>query len=162
MRLKLSDVVKTFGAHRVLDGVSLDVQTRALVLLGRSGSGKTTLLRILGGLEVPDAGSVDLDGETLDYSEGPLLAYRRRVATVFQSFNLFPHLTALANLTLPLVEVHHLSPEAARETAWTQLARFGLEAHAQKKPAALSGGQRQRVAIARALSIKPRLLLFDE
>ena len=162
MRLELSGVTKAFGEHRVLRDVSLDIETNALVLLGRSGSGKTTLLRVLGGLEKPDAGTITLDGQPLEFSDRALLAHRRRVATVFQSFNLFPHLTALANLTLPLEEVHGLSPEAAHDAAWTQLARFGLESHAQKKPAALSGGQRQRVAIARALSIKPRLLLFDE
>lgn len=162
MRLKLSGVVKSFGTHRVLDGLALDVESRALVLLGRSGSGKTTLLRVLGGLETPDAGTVEFGGEIVRFEERALLAYRRTVATVFQSFNLFPHLTALRNLTLPLEEVHRHSPDSAREAAMTQLKRFDLAAHAHKKPAELSGGQRQRVAIARALSIKPRLLLFDE
>jgi polar amino acid transport system ATP-binding protein len=162
MRLKLTGVVKTFGTHRVLEGISLDVETHALVLLGRSGSGKTTLLRVLGGLETPEAGTVEFAGEVVQFEEQALLKYRRTVATVFQSFNLFPHLTALRNLTLPLEEVHRHPPAAAHELAFTQLKRFGLEAHAHKHPAELSGGQRQRVAIARALSIKPRLLLFDE
>ena len=89
-------------------------------------------------------------------------AYRRTVGTVFQAYNLFPHLDALTNLTLPLEKVHGLSAAEARERALAQLARFRLEKHAAKMPAELSGGQRQRVAIARALSISPRLLLFDE
>src|SRR3954454_14912145 len=99
MRLKLDGIAKSFGTHRVLDGVSLEVETHALVLLGRSGSGKTTLLRILGGLETPDAGTVELNGERIIFDDEPLLKYRRSVSTVFQSFNLFPHLTALRNLT---------------------------------------------------------------
>src|SRR3954470_1715306 len=114
MRLKLDGIVKRFGEHRVLRGVSLEIETRALVLLGRSGSGKTTLLRILGGLETHDAGEITIGGETLTFDEPALLRYRRPVATVFQSFNLFPHLTALANLTLPLEQVHRFAPDAAR------------------------------------------------
>jgi polar amino acid transport system ATP-binding protein len=132
------------------------------VLIGPSGGGKSTLLRILGGLEHPDSGEVELDGERVVFTEEALLRHRRTVGTVFQAFNLFPHLTALQNITLPLEKVHGRTPAQAQETARQLLARFRLEAHAGKRPADLSGGQRQRVAIARALSSKPRLLLFDE
>src|SRR5205807_5970128 len=94
--------------------------------------------------------------------EEPLLEYRRTIGTVFQAFNLFPHLTALRNITLPLEKVHGHSPAEAVDIARQLLERFQLEKHSAKRPAELSGGQRQRVAIARAISIKPRLLLFDE
>jgi polar amino acid transport system ATP-binding protein len=116
----------------------------------------------LGGLEHPDAGEVELNGELVLFTEADLLKHRRTVGTVFQAFNLFPHLTALQNITLPLEKVHGRSPGQAQETARQLLAKFHLEDHAAKRPADLSGGQRQRVAIARAVSSKPRLLLFDE
>lgn len=164
MRLRIENLTKTFGPHRVLDGVSLEVENaRGLVFIGPSGGGKSTLLRILAGLETPDAGALWMDGEAVDFSdENRLRAHRRKIGVVFQAFNLFPHLSALANLTLPLEKVHLFSPEAAREKALAALRRFGLEAHAHKKPAALSGGQKQRVAIARAVAVRPRVLLFDE
>ncbi len=130
--------------------------------MGPSGGGKSTLLRIMGGLEHPDAGEVELDGERMMFNEEALLQHRRTVGTVFQAFNLFPHLTALQNITLPLEKVHGRTPAQAEETARQLLARFQLEAHAAKRPAELSGGQRQRIAIARAVSSKPKLLLLDE
>jgi polar amino acid transport system ATP-binding protein len=135
---------------------------RSLVLIGPSGGGKTTLLRVLAGLETPDQGEVELDGARIEFSEPDLLRYRRTVGVVFQAFNLFPHLTALENVTLPLEKVHGRSQNEAKDIARQLLRRFQLEAHAEKKPAALSGGQRQRIAIARAVAIKPRVLLFDE
>jgi polar amino acid transport system ATP-binding protein len=163
MNLRLRHLVKRFDGPLVLDGVSLSLDgARTLALIGPSGGGKSTLLRILGGLEHPDAGEVEWDGQRVLYTEAALLRHRRMVGTVFQAFNLFPHLTALQNITLPLEKVHGRSPAQAQETARQLLARFHLEAHAGKRPADLSGGQRQRVAIARALSSKPRLLLFDE
>lgn len=120
------------------------------------------MLRIIAGLEHPDSGTVKINGERVVFEEVPLRLHRRTIGTVFQAFNLFPHLTALENITLPLEKVHgHAAPEA-EDIARGLLARFRLESHADKRPAALSGGQRQRVAIARAISIKPRLLLFDE
>ena len=146
-----------------MDGVDLELEnTRALVLIGPSGGGKSTLLRVIAGLEYPDAGAVAINGERVVYEEEALLRHRRTIGTVFQAFNLFPHLTALENITLPLEKVHGHAPAAAAEIARQFLARFRLEKHAGKRPAELSGGQRQRVAIARAVSIKPRLLLFDE
>jgi polar amino acid transport system ATP-binding protein len=163
MKLKLAQISKSFGSHRVLDAVSLDLEkVRTLVLIGPSGGGKSTLLRIVAGLEFPDSGQIEINGERVIFQEESLLRHRRTIGTVFQAFNLFPHLTALENITLPLEKVHQHSPADAAEIARQFLTRFRLEKHAAKRPAELSGGQRQRVAIARAISIKPKLLLFDE
>ncbi len=163
MRLSISSLSKRYGRYQALDRLSLELQeTHSLVLIGPSGSGKTTLLRILAGLETPDAGEIRLDGAPIPVEEAALLRYRRTVGVVFQAFNLFPHLTALQNITLPLEKVHGYSPEEARSLAMGLLARFQLSPRANQKPAALSGGQRQRVAIARALAAKPRVLFFDE
>lgn len=162
MKLELRGLVKSFGAHRVLDGVTWQAEGHALVLIGPSGGGKSTLLRVLAGLEIPEAGSVSIDGQTLGRDEPSLRDHRRHIGVVFQAFNLFPHLTALENITLPLTRVHGLGRIEAEARAFEQLRRFQLADHAHKKPAQLSGGQRQRVAIVRAVAIKPRLLLFDE
>jgi polar amino acid transport system ATP-binding protein len=163
MKLRLDQVSKKFDGLPALETVSLALEkVRTLVLLGPSGGGKSTLLRIIAGLEYPDSGSVEINGEPVRFEEDLLLQHRRTIGTVFQAFNLFPHLTALRNITLPLEKVHGQRPEQAEEIARQLLARFRLEAHAEKRPAELSGGQRQRVAIARAVSIKPRLLLLDE
>jgi polar amino acid transport system ATP-binding protein len=163
MNLWLDRVTKSFDGQAVLNEVSLRLdQTHTLVLIGPSGGGKTTLLRIIAGLEHPDTGEVVINDEALIFEEESLLKHRRSVGTVFQAFNLFPHLTALQNVTLPLEKVHGYSPTEAGEIARQLLARFRLEGHTSKQPAELSGGQRQRVAIARAVAIKPKLLLFDE
>jgi len=163
LKLKISGLSKRFGSHQALADVSLELGgVHSLVLIGPSGGGKTTLLRILAGLETPDAGAVELNGERIQFTEAELHRYRKTVGVVFQAFNLFPHFTALENITLPLEKVHGQTSAAARETALQLLRRFQLDAHAEKKPAALSGGQRQRVAIARAVAIKPKVLLFDE
>ncbi len=164
MKLRLDGVRKAFAGKTVLDGISANFgDARAVVFIGPSGGGKSTLLRTIAGLEAPDAGGVTFDGEAVDYSsEEKLRAHRRRLGIVFQAFNLFPHLTALANITLALEKVHGHTPEQARETAMSTLRRFALDAHAMKRPAELSGGQKQRVAIARAIAAQPRLLLFDE
>jgi len=163
MKLKLQDISKRFDSHLVLDRVSLALEkVHTLVLIGPSGGGKSTLLRIIAGLEYPDSGVVEINGEPVVYQEENLLQHRRTIGTVFQAFNLFPHLTALENITLPLEKVHNHTRIEAEAIARDFLARFRLENHAHKRPAELSGGQRQRVAIARAVSIKPRLLLFDE
>ena len=163
MRLSLTGVVKRYHDIAALDGVSLQLsEARTIVLIGPSGGGKSTLLRILAGLEMPDQGGVKIDGEPLPVSEEQLIRYRRGVGTVFQAFNLFPHLTALENVTLPLVQAHGYARGSAQEYALALLRRFQLEAHAGKKPFELSGGQQQRVAIVRAVAVKPRFLLFDE
>lgn len=163
MRLEINDIAKFFGGQVALDGVSLSLpEIGTVALLGPSGGGKTTLLRILAGLEVPDSGEISLDNETLRFDEGYLLRHRRSIGTVFQSFNLFPHLSALRNISLPLEKVHGYPPGEAADYALELLARFRLAGHEFKTPAQLSGGQKQRVAIARAVAVKPRLLLFDE
>jgi polar amino acid transport system ATP-binding protein len=163
MKLSLHNVVKTFGTHTVLDQVSLELDgVHCLALIGPSGGGKSTLLRIVAGLEYPASGSVALNGTPIVYQDAALLRHRRSIGTVFQAFNLFPHLTALRNITLPLEKVHGRSPAEARELAEGTLRRFQLLDHAHKKPAELSGGQRQRVAIARAIAIKPQVVLLDE
>jgi polar amino acid transport system ATP-binding protein len=163
MKLRLERISKTFGSQLALDAVSLNLEkVHTLALIGPSGGGKSTLLRILAGLEFPDAGEVEINGEAMVFRNEMLLRHRRTVGTVFQAFNLFPHLTALENITLPLEKVQGHLPAEAADIARQFLSRFRLENHAGKKPAELSGGQRQRVAIARAVSFKPRLLLFDE
>ena len=163
MILQLSGVTKTFGSHRVLDDISLDLPAvRAFVLIGPSGGGKSTLLRLLAGLDRPDSGRILIDGALLPDDEDRLREYRCAVGTVFQAYNLFPHLSAIENIMLPLEKVHRLPRAEARARAIETLQRFHLAAHADKTPAQLSGGQKQRVAIARAVAIKPRLLLFDE
>lgn len=161
MIIDCAGLAKSFGSHHALKDASLRAEfAHTLVLIGPSGGGKSTLLRILAGLEFPDAGSVAINERRLEFSEESLAAYRRRLGIVFQSFNLFPHLTARENLLLPLEQVHRLPDAAAR--ADRVLERFRLTPHAAKKPAQLSGGQRQRVAIARALAIDPEFLLMDE
>jgi polar amino acid transport system ATP-binding protein len=163
MKLKATDLCKSFGQQVVLRNVNLDLEAvRSLALIGPSGGGKSTFLRIMAGLEIPDSGSLVMNDQEVVYREKELLAHRRTVGTVFQAFNLFPHLTAVQNITLPLEKVHRHQPRQARELAESILERFGLSEHGHKPPAQLSGGQRQRVAIARAISIKPKLLLFDE
>jgi polar amino acid transport system ATP-binding protein len=163
MRLDLTDISKSYGDHMVLDGISLSIpEMRTVAIMGPSGGGKSTLLRIIAGLEIPDKGILSFDGNTVQFDENYLLPYRRRIGVVFQSFNLFPHLTARENISLPLEKVHGYSPDDASAYALQLLARFQLAGHAHKTPAQLSGGQKQRVAIARAVAIKPRLLLFDE
>ena len=163
MRLRATDLCKSFGDQTVLQKVNLDLEeVHALALIGPSGGGKSTLLRIMAGLDKPDSGSLHLNDREVIYREKELMAHRRSVGTVFQAFNLFPHLTALQNITLPLEKVHQHKPPEARRIAEEILERFQLLEHSHKPPAQLSGGQRQRVAIARAISIKPKLLLFDE
>ncbi|QJE98727.1 amino acid ABC transporter ATP-binding protein [Luteolibacter luteus] len=163
MKLEITGLTKRYGTQAALDGLDLMVEGgRVLVLVGPSGGGKSTFLRILGGLEMPDAGKLVIRGEELPRAESGLLAYRRRNGFLFQQFNLFPHLDALRNLTLPLEEVHGMKPQQAKETAEAALDRFGLLGHAHKRPAQLSGGQQQRVGIARAVAAKPEILFLDE
>ena len=163
MKLNLDRITKNFGPHRVLDGVSLAFDNvHSLVFIGPSGGGKSTLLRVMAGLQTPDSGALEINGEPVHFDEPSLHRHRRTIGVVFQSYNLFPHLSALANITLPLEKVHARPPAEARAIAMDTLRRFKLDDHAHKKPAELSGGQQQRIAIARAIAIKPRLLLFDE
>ncbi|MGL4904556.1 MAG: amino acid ABC transporter ATP-binding protein, partial [Cetobacterium sp.] len=127
-----------------------------------SGGGKSTLLRILAGLETLDKGKISLNEEVIPEVEEELHEYRKGIGVVFQAFNLFPHLTALKNIVLPLQKVHQISEDESFNRAEKLLTRFGLYEHKEKYPHQLSGGQQQRVAIVRALSLKPKVLLLDE
>ncbi|MGY8687451.1 MAG: amino acid ABC transporter ATP-binding protein, partial [Verrucomicrobiales bacterium] len=166
MRLKLEGLEKRYGAQRALREIDLELgpDLSSLVLIGPSGGGKSTLLRILGALESPTSGAAVLDAHRNDAEtqESTLRETRRRHGYLFQSFNLFPHLTALRNITLPLVKVHGRSEADAEARARACLERFNLGDHAHKRPAELSGGQQQRVGIARAIAHKPQLLILDE
>jgi polar amino acid transport system ATP-binding protein len=163
MKLEFDAITKRYGGHTVLDAITAQLEfPHVLALLGPSGGGKSTLLRVIGGLESPETGSLTIDGQRVPTGEKSLRTFRSNIGTVFQSWNLFPHLDALANIMLPLTAVHGLAPEAARDRSLELLERLHLTGHAHKRPAELSGGQRQRVAIARAVAIHPRLLLLDE
>ncbi len=167
--VEASGLTKAFGDNVVLRGIDLVVARGDIVsLLGQSGGGKSTLLRCLNLLERPDGGTVRVSGETtyhdgrVQLSGAQLVALRRRVGMVFQQFNLFPHLTAIENIVLPLVQGLGLTKDEAAERAERGLERVGLRGKALCYPETLSGGQQQRVAIARALALRPLLLLFDE
>ncbi len=163
MNLRIDRLNLSFGRKPILKNLSLETgDTRVLAIVGPSGGGKSTLLRTLAGLLLPSSGSIEWDGEPMSFLERDLRAYRKTVGTVFQAYNLFPHLTASENIALPLREVHGLSREEARSRARISLERFHLGPQAEQKPGTLSGGQCQRVAIARALSYEPRRLFFDE
>ena len=162
--LDVSGVWKSFDEHPVLRGIDLRVELhQAVVLIGASGSGKSTLLRCVNGLESVDAGRIVLDGEVeVSDPRVDLDKVRRRVGIVFQSYNLFPHMTVLDNVMLAPRKVAKVSADQARSEAMTLLERFGLAAKAGDYPDRLSGGQAQRVAIVRALAMQPELMLFDE
>jgi polar amino acid transport system ATP-binding protein len=163
MKLELRGVTKRFGDHTIVANLSATLEfSHTLVLIGPSGGGKSTLLRLFAGLIAPDAGTILFDGEDVPTDESSLRAYRARLGIVFQAYNLFPHLSALDNICLPLTSVQGLSRPAAVDQAMAVLERFKLANHARKRPAALSGGQCQRVAIARAIAIQPRVLMLDE
>jgi len=154
---------KHFGALHVLRGVDLSVAERELVfIIGPSGSGKSTLLRCLNRLEEPSAGRVMVDGIDMLDPRTDINHARQRIGMVFQSFNLYPHMTALGNVTLALRKVAGKSRAAAEELGRAALARVGLADRAGHTPGQLSGGQQQRVAIARAIALEPRVMLFDE
>ncbi|MCF3933542.1 amino acid ABC transporter ATP-binding protein [Acuticoccus sp. M5D2P5] len=161
--LELIALHKSYGPLDVLKGIDLKVKPGEMVfLIGPSGSGKSTLLRCCNRLEEPTSGAVIVEGEDITAPSVDLNKARRRIGMVFQSFNLYPHKTALGNVTLALVKVSRLSRAAAREKAMAALADVGLADKAAAYPAELSGGQQQRVAIARALALEPKVMLFDE
>jgi polar amino acid transport system ATP-binding protein len=163
MTLRIESLTRSFDGVAALDRLSLHATgVRILVLIGPSGGGKSTFLRILGGLESRDSGTIEINGKVLGHDPSRLLAYRRRNGFLFQQFNLFPHFTALRNVSLPLEVVHRRSAGEAREMAEQCLERFGLLDHGHKLPAQLSGGQQQRVAIARAVAVRPEILFLDE
>ena len=161
--LQVENLRKSFGREVVLDSVSFDVpEGSATVLIGASGSGKSTLLRCINLLDQIDDGAIFLDSEEITNPEIDIDKTRRKIAMVFQAFNLFPHKTVRENITLAPTIVHGLSKSAANERADYLLKRFGLYEKADQYPDRLSGGQQQRVAIIRALAINPRVLLLDE
>lgn len=161
--LSVESLRKSFGTELVLDGVSFDVaENSATVLIGASGSGKSTLLRCINLLEGIDDGAIHLDGEEITNPEIDVDKTRRKIAMVFQAFNLFPHMTVRENITLAPTIVHKLSRDEANERAEKLLKRFGLYEKSDQYPDRLSGGQQQRVAIIRALAVNPRVLLLDE
>jgi polar amino acid transport system ATP-binding protein len=171
--VQVIDAHKRFGRLEVLRGVSLDVQrAEVVVLLGPSGSGKTTVLRCINHLEALQSGRIYVDGELVGYREKdgrlvedrePEIARKRAaIGMVFQRFNLFPHLSALSNITEAPIRVKNLSRKDAEQKARELLEKVGLAAKADCYPSQLSGGQQQRVAIARALAMEPKLMLFDE
>jgi ABC-type polar amino acid transport system ATPase subunit len=160
--IDIDGVAKRFGEHTVLDGIDLRVAPGDVVsILGASGSGKSTLIRCINGLEKLDGGTISVDGHRVDDPRQLQLA-RRCSATVFQQFNLYPHMTALHNITLAPMEVLKTPRRQADAEARELLASVGLADRADAYPAQLSGGQRQRVGICRALAMKPRYLLLDE
>lgn len=159
-RLSLHGVTKSFGDVRVLHGIDLEVAPGEMVcLIGASGSGKSTLLRCMNGLEPVDDGEIRLDGIDIAEPGFDLGPVRQQIGIVFQSFNLFPHMTAYDNVALAPARV---LGEDARTRIEALFARFGLDAHMTKFPDQLSGGQQQRVAVIRALAMRPQTMLFDE
>ena len=161
--VELHDVVKRYGANTVLERVSLSVEAGEIIaIIGRSGSGKSTLLRCINGLEPIQAGRIVFDGETVNDPATNLRKLRQRVGIVFQSYNLFPHLSVAANITLAPRVVKGMDRDASRELASRALTRVGLLDKIDAYPDQLSGGQQQRVAIARSLAMQPQLMLFDE
>jgi polar amino acid transport system ATP-binding protein len=161
--IDIRGVYKRYGAVEVLRGVDLAIAPRELVfLIGPSGAGKSTLLRCCNCLEEPDDGSIWFDGVELLSPKTDINAMRRRIGMVFQSFNLYPHMTALGNVTLALRKVLKKSRAEADAIGLGVLERVGLANKAKSYPNELSGGQQQRVAIARALALEPEMMLFDE
>jgi polar amino acid transport system ATP-binding protein len=171
--LRASNVHKRFGATEVLKGIDMEVDEGEVVaIIGASGSGKTTFLRCVNLLEEYDQGEIAVDGEVIGYrlhggrrrrlGETAISAQRARIGMVFQSFNLFPHMSALENVMLGLTKVQNRSKAEACEIATRWLTRVGLADRQDNYPFQLSGGQQQRVAIARAIAMEPKLMLFDE
>lgn len=161
--VQLTELRKSFGANEVLRGINLEVKRGEVVcIIGPSGSGKSTLLRCVNMLETPTSGTVAVGGIELTDPDCDLDAARTSLGMVFQQFNLFPHMTAMENVTVALRKVLKRSRSEAERIAGEQLARVGLSEKALSYPAQLSGGQQQRVAIARALAMGPSVMLFDE
>ena len=161
--IELKKVNKWYGKFHVLSDINLDVKLgEKIVVCGPSGSGKSTLIRCINRLEEHQAGEITVDGVVLSNDVKNIEAIRREVGMVFQSFNLFPHLTILDNLTLAPIWVKKMPKKDAEEVAMNLLKRVRIPEQALKYPGQLSGGQQQRVAIARALCMRPKIMLFDE
>ena len=161
--IEVHDLHKYFGDLKVLKGISTKVESSEVVcVIGPSGSGKSTYLRCLNLLEEPTTGQIYIDGEVITDPSVNINKIREEVGMVFQRFNLFPHMTALKNITLAPIRVRGLSESEANDRGMSLLRKVGLEEKADVLPGALSGGQQQRVAIARALAMQPKIMLFDE
>ncbi|MEH0021149.1 MAG: amino acid ABC transporter ATP-binding protein [Desulfobacter sp.] len=162
--LTAENITKRFGDQTILNNVSLAVNKGEIkVLIGPSGAGKSTFLQSLNFLVMPDTGTITLENREINPGDKRgLCDYRRQVGMIFQDFNLFDHLTALANVEIGMVRVLKMKKDPARERAMAELARVGLADQADKYPAQLSGGQKQRVSIARALAMDPKVMLLDE
>lgn len=161
--IKIDKIDKSFGSLHVLKGISLHVKEQEVVcIIGPSGSGKSTLLRCINLLENIQGGKIVVDGYDLTDSKTNINQVRTEVGMVFQHFNLFPHKTALENITLSPIKVRKWPKEKAEQKAMELLKKVGLENKANAYPDSLSGGQKQRVAIARALAMEPKIMLFDE
>ena len=161
--IRMQGVNKFFGSFQALKNINLEVHRgERIVVCGPSGSGKSTMIRCINRLEEHNEGHIFIDGKELTDQVSDINAVRREVGMVFQSFNLFPHMTIVKNLMLAQQLVRKLSKAEARDTAMHYLERVKIPEQAEKYPIALSGGQQQRVAIARALCMKPEIMLFDE
>jgi len=161
--IRVENVHKSFGSLEVLKGVSIDVEKgEGVVLIGPSGSGKSTLLQCINGLESIQTGRIEVDGTDVFAPQTDLNLLRRRIGIVFQQYNVFPHLTALGNVTLALRKVLGKGRAEAEAMAIRQLERVGLGDKSHAYPGTLSGGQQQRLAIARALAMEPEYMLLDE
>jgi len=161
--LEIDEVHKYYGQNEVLKGVSLNVERHEVVcLIGASGSGKSTLLRCVNALEEINSGTIRIDGDTVSGAGVDLNALRRDVGIVFQSYNLFPHMSVLENVTLAPTRIEGIPRKEARERAMALLDSVGMGEKADAYPDSLSGGQQQRVAIVRALAMQPRVILLDE
>lgn len=161
--LTIDNVVKRFDDATILDGISFSVKkSEVIVIVGPSGCGKSTLLRCINALEPIQEGSITLDGDVIERNSKTLPLLRQRIGMVFQSYDLFPHLTVLDNILLAPCKVQKRDKEEVRKEAMSLLERVGLKEKAKSYPRELSGGQKQRVAIVRALCMHPEILLFDE
>ena len=161
--IRIVDLHKKFGDFVALNGINLEVKaSQVVVVVGPSGSGKSTMLRCVNGLEHATRGNIYIEGIDVTHKATDINKVREKVGMVFQSFNLFPHLTALKNVTLAPLKVKNMSTDEANETALALLDKVGLKDKSDAYPAHLSGGQQQRVAIARALAMGPDVMLFDE
>ncbi len=157
------DLVKSFGSLEVLKGINVEIDKGEVIcVIGPSGSGKSTFLRCINQLEESTSGQIFVDGEEITAKGADVNKIRRHIGMVFQQFNLFPHMTALENITLAPLTLKLKSKEEAEQKAREMMARVGLEDKLNSRPSDLSGGQQQRVAIARALAMEPDIMLFDE
>ena len=161
--LQVKDLIKEYEGNRILDGVNLEIeQGKVVVVVGPSGCGKSTMLRCINALEPTQGGSIEIEGQQISQSSKNLTQLRQKIGMVFQSYELFPHLTVLNNILLAPAKVQKRDKEEVKKEALELLERVGLKDKANSFPRQLSGGQKQRVAIVRALCMHPEILLFDE